>query len=74
MKEYKIMLKSIRTGEWVRAAALYHRGVFMTKERAVQYAKDYISREQKKEYPNYSDYKIMEREVGEWRDETDAEQ
>ena len=72
MKEYKVMVKSIKTGEWVRASAYCHAGKFKNESDAVLYAKEYLRREQQKAYPNYNEYKIMAREVSPWENTDSA--
>lgn len=68
MKEYKVMVKSIKTGQWFRATTYCRTAKFKNESEAVVYAKAYMDREMKKDFPNYSEYKIMAREVGPWED------
>ena len=69
MKEYKVMVKSIKDGKWYRAHVGPHiRAPFKSEEGAVLYAEAFIAHERKKEYPSYSEYKIMTREVTPWED------
>lgn len=69
MKEYKVMVKGIKTGEWIRAHNGMHRsGTFKSKDAAILYADAFMVAEQKKRYPAYSEYKIMTREVTPWED------
>lgn len=70
MTEYKVMVKSVKDGKWYRANKYYHRGIFKTQHDAEHYAKALIRHEQEKKYPNFSEYKIMTREVSEWTDIT----
>lgn len=68
MKEYKIMFKSIKLGDWIRPFNLCRKGIFKDESEAIEYAKDYLRRDQEREYPAYSDYKILCREVSEWKE------
>ena len=63
MKEYKVMVKAIKTGEWVRAG-----NTLKSEYQAAAYGKLFIEHEQKKKYPNYSEYKIMTRDVSKWEE------
>lgn len=68
MKEYKVMLKSIRTGEWTRPASIFSSGIFKDKSKAIACAKRFLQEDQAHELQHYCDYKIMAREVTPWED------
>ena len=68
MKEYKVLFKRLKTGEYVRPASLFSSGIFKTKSAAVNYAKDYLKRDKEHDIQYYCGYKIMVREVSKWED------
>ena len=63
MKEYKVMAKSVKTGEWFRVSTN-----FSLKSKAVNFGKLFMTNERKRDIARYSDYKIMAREVTPWED------
>lgn len=64
MKEYKIMLLSIKDGKWYNRR---HAGVY-TKKDAIVIAEMCMEVDSAREYPNFSAYKIMERTVSKWKE------
>ena len=65
MKEYKVMLLSIKDGKWYNRR---HAGIYTKKDDAIIIAETCMDADSTREYPNFSAYKIMERTVSEWKE------
>ena len=70
MKQYRVMVKSIKSGEWYWATMGIKR-TYSSYADAIRGAETYMERDRSRDYQSFTEYKIMVREVGEWTDETE---
>ena len=72
MKEYRIVFRAKKTGDWYFPARPPKTArVFRDKAEAIQEANRRMADDQLLAYPLWDGFKIMEREVTEWTDETE---
>lgn len=66
-KEYRIMVRSRKDGKWYHAT-IGVKKIYTNEAEALAAAEKYIARDAAREFPNWTDYKIMTRSVTEWED------
>lgn len=67
MKQYAVRVKHIKLGGWYRPTAIC-KHVYKDKDEAIRDAERFLAYDRGLEYQHWERYKIIERDISEWKD------